>query len=317
MSTTLVYLDARSLSAEGPGKAERELLTIAAGRSAGSVVVAVSAPVEDDVAASLGRFGATTVLVPASDVSAQLAAGPAAFAAAAAAESGADLVLLTNAGDSKEVAARLGIKLGAGVVTDVVAVDGGDFTKSVLAGAYTTRVRAKTAVAIATVKANSVEPAAPGDGTAEVRRIEAPEAGPTATVERTEAKPASGRPELADARVVVSGGRGVEGDFGPVEQLADALGAAVGASRAATDAGWIEHSYQVGQTGKTVSPQLYIAVGISGAVQHKAGMQTAQTIVAVNSDPDAPIFEIADLGIVGDLTEILPQAAEEIKRRKA
>lgn len=317
MSTTLVYLDARSLPAEGLGRAERELLTIAAARSAGSVAVALSSPVDDDVAAGLGRYGATTVLVPSSDVSAALAAGPAAFVAAAAGESGADLVLLTNAGDSKEVAARVGVKLSAGVVTDVVGVDGDEYTKSVLAGTYTTRVRAKTAVAVVTMKANSVDPAAPGDGAAEVQRLDVPEVGPAATIERVEAKPASGRPDLADARVVVSGGRGLEGDFGPVEALADSLGAAVGASRAATDAGWIEHAYQVGQTGKTVSPQLYIAAGISGAVQHKAGMQTAQTIVAINSDPDAPIFEIADLGIVGDLTEILPQAAEEIRRRKA
>ena len=129
-------------------------------------------------------------------------------------------------------------------------------------------------------------------------------------------KAASGRPDLAEARIVVAGGRGVDGNFGPVEDLADALGAAIGASRAATDAGWIGHDAQIGQTGKTVSPQLYISAGISGAIQQKAGMQTAKVIVAVNKDAESPVFEIADFGIVGDLFQVLPQATEEIKKRR-
>jgi electron transfer flavoprotein alpha subunit len=149
-----------------------------------------------------------------------------------------------------------------------------------------------------------------------VHELELGEAGPAARLTATAEHTATGRPELSEARFVVAGGRGVDGDFGPVEDLADALGAAVGASRAATDAGWIDHSAQVGQTGTTVSPQLYISAGISGAIQQKAGMQTAKTIIAINKDPDAPVFEIADLGIVGDLAQVLPQAAAEIRRRK-
>ena len=316
MANVLVFID-------NPGdalkKSTLELLTL--GRSLGETAVALNGDLHQGVSATLAEYGVTAVFRPsAQDLDDYLVSAKAAYLAAAAGAAGADTVLLDNSPEGKEIAARLGIRLNAGVITDVVAVDAdGTAHKSVLAGSYTTAAITTTAVSVLTVKANNVtpEPAAvasapetstvdvPADGTATAARITA-----------REQKAASGRPDLSDARIVVAGGRGVDGDFGPVEQLADALGAAVGASRAATDAGWISHDAQVGQTGKTVSPQLYISAGISGAIQQKAGMQTAKVIVAVNKDAESPIFEIADFGIIGDLFDVLPQATEEIKKRK-
>ncbi|MCO4257500.1 electron transfer flavoprotein subunit alpha/FixB family protein [Pseudarthrobacter cellobiosi] len=316
MANVLVFID-------NPGdalkKSTLELLTL--GRSLGETAVALNGDLHQDVSATLAEYGVTAVFRPsAQDLDDYLVSAKAAYLAAAAGAASAGTVLLDNSPEGKEIAARLGIRLNAGVITDVVAVDAdGTAHKSVLAGSYTTSARATTAVSVLTVKANNVtpEPASvasapetsvvdvPADGTATAARITA-----------REQKAASGRPDLSDARIVVAGGRGVDGDFGPVEQLADALGAAVGASRAATDAGWISHDAQVGQTGKTVSPQLYISAGISGAIQQKAGMQTAKVIVAINKDAESPIFEIADFGIIGDLFDVLPQATEEIKKRK-
>lgn len=313
MANILVFIDTPSAR---PGKAQRELLTIAA--RLGTPVAAIAEPADDDAVAALGALGTPTVYTAATNLDTELVAGKAAFVAAAARASAARAVLLPNTGEGKEIAARVGIKLGSGVITDVVDVAADlTATKSVLAGSYTVTARVTRGVPVLTVKPNSVEPAEAVAAPAERVELDAGAAGPAAVVTATEAKASTGRPGLQDARIVVSGGRGLDGDFSTVEQLADALGAAVGASRAATDAGWIDHSYQVGQTGQTVSPQLYICAGISGAVQHKAGMQTSQTIVAINNDPDAPIFEIADFGIVGDLSSVLPQAAAEILRRKA
>jgi electron transfer flavoprotein alpha subunit len=316
MAKALVFID-------NPGQALKksslELLTIA--RSLGETAVAVNGQLNDDVAAALAANGATAIFRPSSDdLDAYLVAPKAAYLAGAVAASGATTVLLENTFDGKEIAARLGIKLGAGVITDVVAVEAdGTAHKSVLAGSYTTTAKATTAVSVLTVKPNSVtpEPAAAA-ASPEVVTVDVPEAASAraARITGRKDKAASGRPDLTEARIVVAGGRGVDGDFGPVEELADALGAAVGASRAATDAGWIGHDAQVGQTGKTVSPQLYISAGISGAIQQKAGMQTAKVIVAVNKDAESPVFEIADFGIIGDLFQVLPQATEEIKKRK-
>ncbi|MCO4235866.1 electron transfer flavoprotein subunit alpha/FixB family protein [Pseudarthrobacter raffinosi] len=316
MANVLVFID-------NPGdalkKSTLELLTL--GRSLGETAVAVNGDLHQDVSATLAEYGVTAVFRPsAQDLDDYLVSAKAAYLAAAAGAASAGTVLLDNSPEGKEIAARLGIRLNAGVITDVVAVDAdGTAHKSVLAGSYTTSARATTAVSVLTVKANNVTPEPASVASApETSTVEVPADG-TATAARItarEQKAASGRPDLSDARIVVAGGRGVDGDFGPVEQLADALGAAVGASRAATDAGWISHDAQVGQTGKTVSPQLYISAGISGAIQQKAGMQTAKVIVAVNKDAESPIFEIADFGIIGDLFDVLPQATEEIKKRK-
>ncbi|MCI0142176.1 electron transfer flavoprotein subunit alpha/FixB family protein [Arthrobacter bambusae] len=316
MAKALVFIDNPGAALK---KSSLELLTIA--RSLGEAVVAVNGELHDDVAASLGAHGASVIYRPsATDLDDYLVAPKAAYLAAAVEATGAGIVLLENTADGKEIAARLGVKLNAGVITDVVGVDAdGTAHKSVLAGSYTTTAKARTAVAVLTVKPNSVDVDAPAAAnTPEAVTIDVP-ADATANAARVTGraeKPASGRPELTEARIVVAGGRGVDGDFGPLEELADALGGALGASRAATDAGWIGHDYQVGQTGKTVSPQLYISAGISGAIQQKAGMQTSKVIVAINKDAESPIFEIADFGIIGDLFKVVPQATEEIKKRK-
>ncbi|GER24149.1 electron transfer flavoprotein subunit alpha [Zafaria cholistanensis] len=312
MANILVYID--TPAGEEPTKAQRELLALAA--ALGTPVAAVAAG-SADAAAGLGAYGVTTAYTSAGDLDGLLVAGKAAFVAAAARAADAAAVLLPNTGEGKEIAARVGIKLSSGVITDATGIAPDlTVTKPVLAGSYTVAARAVHGIPVVTVKSNSVDPAEPGAGTAHVVELEAGEPGPAARITGTAAKPASGRPALQEARIVVAGGRGVDGDFGPVEELADALGAAVGASRAATDAGWIGHEAQVGQTGTTVSPQLYISAGISGAIQQKAGMQTSTVIVAVNKDEDAPVFEIADFGVVGDLATVLPQAAAEIRRRR-
>ncbi|MCQ1999293.1 electron transfer flavoprotein subunit alpha/FixB family protein [Arthrobacter zhaoxinii] len=315
MASVLVFLDVPALPLP---RAARELLTLAG--TVGEPVVAAAHRADQAMLDALASHGAVKVYEPAGELDTVLVAAKAAFLADAAKTEQPAAILLGNSFEDREIAARTGIKLGSGVITDAVAVAPDlAVTKSVLAGSYTSTCRVRTGTPVITVKANSVEPAPADPAAAAPQRVEVPlsDAGPAARVTGRSGKRVSGRPELAEARVIVAGGRGMDGNFGPVEELADLLGGAVGASRAATDAGWIEHSAQVGQTGKTVSPQLYISAGISGAIQQKAGMQTAKVIVAVNKDADAPVFEIADFGIVGDVFSVLPQAADEIRKRRA
>ncbi len=227
-------------------------------------------------------------------------------------------VLLVSGGEGKEIAGRLAIKIDSGLITDAVDVsDSGETTQSVFAGSYTVTAKVTKGTPIICVKPNSAPPEeSDGAGTVEEFAATISDSAKKAQIVASEPRKSTGRPELTEAAIVVSGGRGTGGNFEPVEGLADSLGAAVGASRAAVDSGWIPHTFQIGQTGKTVSPQLYIAAGISGAIQHRAGMQTSKTIVAVNKDEEAPIFELVDFGVVGDLTTVLPAATEKITERK-
>jgi len=296
-----------------------EVLTLARSLTAGPVsAVALEAP---DTAA-LGRHGASTVYVPALDgLSPTVSAVAAEAVLAAVRQTDPAAVLLVSSFAGKELSARLAVALDSGAVVDAtgVTVDGGALvaSKVVLQGTWETTCEVTRGVPVIAVKPTVVEAAAVDGAEPEVVAVPvefSDAARAVRVLSRTEHP--RGRAPLGEARAVVVGGRGVEGDFSLVTELADELGAAVGATRVATDEGWIEHAAQVGQTGVTISPRLYIGVGVSGAIHHTAGMQAAQTVVAVNSDPEAPIFEMADLGIVGDLNDVLPQAIAELRRLK-
>ena len=233
-------------------------------------------------------------------------------------------ILVPSGPDGKEIAARVALRLGSGLITDAVDVtagpDGPVTEQSAFAATYQVTAHVTQGVPVITVKPNAAAPeAAPAEPVIEKQDVTFGPASAAVRVLSRTPRERGDRPELTEADLVVSGGRGVNGaeNFALIERVADALGAAVGASRAAVDAGWYPHSHQVGQTGTQVSPQLYLAAGISGAIQHRAGMQTSKTIVAVNKDADAPIFELADHGVVGDLFAVLPQLVDEIERRRS
>src|SRR5918995_674084 len=296
-----------------------ELLAIAKRLGEPSAVFIGGADQAQGVAADLAKFGAEKIYtVDDAEVKGYLVAPKAEALQQVAEQASPAAILIVSSGEGKEIAGRLAIKLGSGLITDAVDVDSdGSTTQSVFAGNYTVKAKVTKGTPIITVKPNSAS-AEEGAGAGAVEEFSATisDAAKGARIVASNPRKASGRPELAEAAIVVSGGRGTGGDFAPVEGLADPLGAAVGASRAAVDSGWQPHALQIGQTGKTVSPQLYIANGISGAIQHRAGMQTSKTIVAVNKDPEAPIFELVDFGVVGDLHSVLAAATDGITKRK-
>jgi electron transfer flavoprotein alpha subunit len=306
---------------DGVRKTTLEALTAARALGEPAAVVAGAPGTAAKVRDTLAEYGAATVYVAESpELDEYLVAPKAEVLAQLVAETSPAAVVIPSSSEGKEIAARLAIKTGSGFLTDVseIAADG-TATQVAFAGATVVHSKVTVGTPIYTLRGNSVTPQpAPVAGAQKPVEVAVSEDAKKTRVLDRVVEQKSSRPELTEAAIVVSGGRGVASaeNFSVIEGLADSLGAAVGASRAAVDSGFYPHTFQVGQTGKTVSPQLYIAVGISGAIQHRAGMQTSKTIVAVNKDPEAPIFELADFGVVGDLNTVVPQATEQITARK-
>jgi electron transfer flavoprotein alpha subunit len=320
MAEVLVLVE---LNPAGGGVRKTTLEALTAARALGepSAVVAGAPGAAAEAREQLAEYGAAKVYVAESDdIENFLVAPKAEVLAQLVAEKSPAAVVIPSSPEGKEVAARLAVKTGSGFLTDVIEIaTDGTATQAAFAGATVVHSRVTAGTPIYTVRGNSVTPTpAPAAATEETVTVQLSDAAKAARVVDRVVEQKSSRPELTEAAIVVSGGRGVASaeNFSVIEGLADSLGAAVGASRAAVDSGFYPHTFQVGQTGKTVSPQLYIAVGISGAIQHRAGMQTSKTIVAVNKDPEAPIFELADFGIVGDLNTVVPAATELITARK-
>lgn len=301
-------------------KVSTELITAARALGEPSAVVTGPAGTADALQDALAAAGAVKVYAAESDDFDNYLVTPKVDVLASLVESTSPAAVITAASvEGKEVSGRLAARIGSGLLVDVVDVKAdGSAVHSIFGGAFTVDAKANGEVPVISVRPGSIE-AKPEAAAAERVAVEVPAQEENA-VKITSRDPIVGgdRPELTEASIVVSGGRGVGSadKFSIVEELADSLGAAVGASRAAVDSGYYPGQFQVGQTGKTVSPQLYIALGISGAIQHRAGMQTSKTIVAVNKDEEAPIFEIADYGVVGDLFNVTPQLTEEIKKHK-
>jgi electron transfer flavoprotein alpha subunit len=319
MAEVLVVVEATQ--AFGVKKVTLELLTLARELGTPSAVVLGGPGAAERLGEKLGEYGAQKIYAAESDeIDGYLVAPKATALADLVRRVQPAAVLLASTQEGKEIAGRLAVKLDNGLLTDVVGLDAdGTATQVAFAGSTIVKSKVTRGLPLATLRPNSITPS-PAPATPAVERIDVQlgDADRLSRVVDRVAEQKGTRPELTEASVVVSGGRGVGNadNFKLVEELADLLGGAVGASRAAVDSGFYPHQFQVGQTGKTVSPQLYIALGISGAIQHRAGMQTSKTIVAVNKDAEAPIFELADFGVVGDLFKIVPQAADEIRKRK-
>ena len=316
MSTVLILAD---FSGDHATKTTAELATAAARIGSVSAVVLAPAGKGAALAATVNQGPISNVIVIESNdfASPGVAAVADALAGVVKEKSPAALLIASHA-FGKEVAARVAVLTESGIITDAVDVAAdATATQLVFGGSTTVHSQVSQGTPIITVRPNSID----ADVSAASPAIESATAAISdvakkATISSSQPPVKGGRPELTEANIVVSGGRGTDGNFSAVEAFADLLGAAVGASRAATDAGWYPHSHQVGQTGKTVSPQLYVACGISGAIQHRAGMQTSKTIVVVNKDPEAPLFDIADFGVIGDLFNVLPQATAAVAAKK-
>jgi len=309
-------------TAAGVRKPSLELLTAA--RALGEPAAVVFGAADDAVVAQLGEYGATKVYTVDAPGAGEYLSLPKAEAVVQIAQASSPVAILaTSSPEGKDVAARVAVRLDSGIITDAVSValDGGAVvgTQSVFAGRWLARSQVVRGPAVVTMRPNatSAEPA-PASAAVESVSVAVSEGAKGAKVTSREAKVSTGRPELTDAALVVAGGRGVgsQEGFAVIETTADALGAAVGASRTVTDQHWAPHELQVGQTGKTVAPSLYLAAGISGAIQHRAGMQSSKTIVVVNKDAKAPLFQIADFGVVGDLHKVLPALVDEVGKRK-
>ncbi|HSK90360.1 MAG TPA: electron transfer flavoprotein subunit alpha/FixB family protein [Euzebyales bacterium] len=323
MSTILVLIDHETGATK---KISKQILTVARGL-ADDVHAVMYGPGSSDGAEALGAFGASTVHVWDDDAVTAYVTEPQVRALEAALDaSGADVLLFPSDPFVTDVAARTAVRRGAGVITDAVDLtrDGDTLvaTKAIFGGDMVSRCAVRPGVPqFIGVKANAFTAEESGGRPATVLplEVELDDAARRAEIVEVVEQDSGDRPEMTEASIIAAGGRGL-GDaegFRLIEQLADALGGAVGASRAATDAGWYPHQHQIGQTGKTVAPQLYIGSGISGAIQHRAGMQTSQLIVAINKDGDAPIFSIADFGVVGDLHKVIPVLVDEINTRKS
>ncbi|MEU2038204.1 electron transfer flavoprotein subunit alpha/FixB family protein [Nocardia niwae] len=301
-------------------KVSTELLTAARALGEPAAVVLGTAGTGEKLADALAAAGAEKIYIAESDDVENYLVTPKVDVLAALTESVSPAaVIVAASAEGKEVSGRLAARIGSGLLVDVIEVKSdGTAVHSIFGGAFTVDAKVTGDVPVISVRPGAVEASAQA-GAGEKVTVEVP-AQEDGVVKVTSREPvvAGDRPELTEANIVVSGGRGVGSadNFSVVEALADSLGAAVGASRAAVDSGYYPGQFQVGQTGKTVSPQLYIALGISGAIQHRAGMQTSKTIVAVNKDEEAPIFEIADYGIVGDLFNVAPQLTEAVKSHK-
>jgi len=320
--TILVFVEqrdgrVRSVTREALGEAKRLATTL------GGPIVAVCCGASDAGLASLGEAGAERVLAATHEAFARYdGAGYAAAVVAAVKAAAPKLVLFSASSIGKDLAPRVAARLGVGLAADCTALDasGAKLTarRPVMAGKAFERVSFPMSPALVTLRPKVFAPAAaePGKSAAVTPlAFDWDASRPRAVVTGTTGA-SGGKPDLTESEIIVSGGRGLKGpeNFTLVENLAEALGATVGASRAVVDAGWRPHGDQVGQTGKTVSPKLYVAVGISGAIQHLAGMSSSRCIVAINKDPDAPIFKVADYGVVGDLFEVVPALTEAIKK---